>query len=320
LHVPEKRQQPQIPHVVKAYLDALEGLAYDDDRQVSHLVVSRYSLDHPMVEDLLRTGLPDPRTHAAVGIRVMPIERYSELFERAFRLSFWRRQDSPWWPTWSLRDELKLIEERRRSDTAGSAGSELVRSLEERRLCDGPLTDIDRPGDLPRGTRALHRVLPGHRIHWYFRQRRGEVLLLDLPGQTEGSSQIWRRTTIERLRDFGRRTAAVPFGGFVALDIAVRGQSLMGKDLDNLAHAVLVLFEEELCRGRRGTVVAYRVYEAVGGPLGVQVRVVDSGRLQLLAAQLIDASLRETRLERFQSGLESMQAALDAKRSAMRKP
>src|ERR671926_121133 len=45
LHHPHADNQPHIPGVVKAYLDALEGVAYENDRQVSCLTVHRRALD-----------------------------------------------------------------------------------------------------------------------------------------------------------------------------------------------------------------------------------------------------------------------------------
>jgi len=65
IHVPDAPQQPLMPWVVKAYLDALEGIVYDNDRQIEHLVVHRRGVDHPMNGRLRargpgnhRTGLP----------------------------------------------------------------------------------------------------------------------------------------------------------------------------------------------------------------------------------------------------------------------
>lgn len=108
---------------------------------------------------------------------------------------------------------------------------------------------------------------------------------------------------------FAQTRAGLPFRGFVALDIAVRGESLEGKDLDNLAHSILIPLEETLCV-RRGTVLGYRVYTAAGQPEGVQVRIIDHSRLLDLNATLHEIELNPPlmdRLEEWSRGLEERQ-------------
>ena len=41
IQVPDGPQQPLMPSVVKAYLDALQEIVYDDDRQIEHRVSTR---------------------------------------------------------------------------------------------------------------------------------------------------------------------------------------------------------------------------------------------------------------------------------------
>lgn len=283
LHAPTSKNQPHIPRVVKAYLDALEGVAYEHDRQVSCLVVHRRARDHPM----LAGASPHMagQRGASIYAGVLPVARYTELYDRAYR-SMWRnRHLSPWLPEWSLRDETKLRQLRHELKASGVAPNthlvELVRSMEERRLRAGILADIDRPGPLPPVVNALHRILPLPRLHQQLRKRHGAVMLLPLSGQGHGTSKEWKAEVGKILRVFRRERSGLPFNGFVALDVAVRGTSRDGKDLDNLVHGFLIPFEEELCAAR-GTVASYRVYEAVGEPYGVQVRVLDDGRLLML--------------------------------------
>jgi hypothetical protein len=302
LWVPEVGQQPQIPGAIKAYLDALEGIAYRGDRQVAHLVVQRHALDHP----LLHPGYEpdDPRTGASVSVRVIPLERYTAAYDRAFQLTFWRGRDSsPWFPKWSIRDESRLVQARWRQKALGKRSDpgldELVRSLEEERFCDGTLADLDRPGPLPSATRGMRL----DRFHWRLRQRHGAAFLFDLRGQEPGTGAAWKAAVEEKFRMFAQHHPGVPFNGWVALDVAVRGTSLHGKDLDNLANSVLVPFEQGFCE-RRGTVVAYRIYEAAGHPPGVQVRVLDSGRILELQIKLSEARGELTLAERLQSWLD----------------
>jgi hypothetical protein len=67
-------------------------------------------------------------------------------------------------------------------------------------------------------------------------------------------------------------------------------------------HGFLVPFEEQLCVAR-GTVASYRVYEAVGEPAGVQIRVLDDSRLldlEVAMARARTPTRSEQRLERLQ--------------------
>ena len=72
---------------------------------------------------------------------------------------------------------------------------------------------------------------------------------------------------------------------FIALDIAVRGESIDGKDLDNLARLIIPRFEEAFCVAP-GTVACYRTYQAVGTPIGIQVRMLNDTRMLGLEIEL----------------------------------
>ena len=61
-----------MPVVVKAHLDVLEGVAYQDDRQIEHLLVHRRALDHPYMAGF-RPEDPDPEAH--VYVQVQRLER-----------------------------------------------------------------------------------------------------------------------------------------------------------------------------------------------------------------------------------------------------
>lgn len=84
------------------------------------------------------------------------------------------------------------------------------------------------------------------------------MFLLKLRGEGQSTGEAWKREVASALAEFRRIRRGWPFTGFVALDVAVRGQSVDGKDLDNLVHGFLVPFEEQLCVAR-GTVASYRV-------------------------------------------------------------
>jgi len=312
IHAPELPNQPSLAPVAKAYLDGLEGIAYDNDRRVEHLLVRQDPLAHPMMDGY------DPgqnrRVEASVFIEIEPVADYTARYDKAFRMAVLRRGESPWRRTWTLREEVELQNLRRVRDNGPQPPDEhllaQIRHREHKRLLDGVLADIDRPGPLPAATRAVHRLLPVHRIHWNARRKSGAAFLLPLPGQGPGSSQVWTGELNAELARLGSDMPGLPFSGFTGLDIAVRGQSLKGKDLDNLAYSILSPLEETLCV-RRGTVVDYRVYTAHGEPEGVQVRIVDHLRLLGLDIALGTARTHQSFDERLQSWGDRTIARID---------
>jgi hypothetical protein len=175
----------------------------------------------------------------------------------------------------------------------------LLRFAEEQKLRDGFLADFDRPGPLPPTLAAMHRVFGLSGFHRQLRLRSGSMLNFPLRGQEKGNSSSWERARDDILDEFARTRPGLPFQGFVAIDIAVRGESVRGKDLDNLAHLLLVPIEEKLCV-RRGTILSYRAYAAQGGPEGIQVRVMDNSRMLGLEIALSSADLDPSRLVRLE--------------------
>jgi hypothetical protein len=68
----------------------------------------------------------------------------------------------------------------------------------------------------------------------------------------------------------------------LSLDIAAHGSAEGQRDVDNVAHPILALFEELYCGDRRGTVTAYRTYRLAGVSPGVRVQVMPGERLSQL--------------------------------------
>jgi Holliday junction resolvase RusA-like endonuclease len=283
IHVPEGGQQPLMAGVVKAYLDALRGIAYDDDRQIQHLVVHRRGLDHPMMDGY------DPESSGRPGqvlIVVEPLEAHTKLYDRAFRrLIFRGSEHSPFRNEWTSRDELKLLRlkvERRSISDRGHAQAtdDLIAMYEEQRLTSGIFADIDRPGPLAEGTRVASRLIPVHAFQSALRGIAGSRIMLPMRGAGKGSSSVWDREVANRLERHRRHRlmTRAPLRGWVALDIAVRGETIDGMDLDNLARLVITRFENAYCV-RPGTVASYRVYQAVGSPEGVQLRIMSDPRM-----------------------------------------
>jgi Holliday junction resolvase RusA-like endonuclease len=283
IHVPEGGQQPLMPGVVKAYIDALQGIAYDDDRQIEHLVVHRRGLDHPMMDGY---EPKDGGRKGQVYIEIKPLEAYTRLYDRTFRrLIFRGNAQSPFRNNWGVRDETKLLKlKAKRSCMSNGPGAQaadnLIASYEEERLTSGTFADIDRPGPLSDDMRRAFRLFPEHALHSALRGVIGSRLMLPPRGMGKGTSSAWEGEVERRIERHRRHLlmARVPLRSWVALDIAVRGETIDSMDLDNLARLIITHFEKAFCV-REGTVTSYRVYWAVGSPEGVQVRVMSDTRM-----------------------------------------
>jgi Holliday junction resolvase RusA-like endonuclease len=94
LHAVAVEQPSSSPPAVKAYLDLLKGLVYEDDRSVCHLRVARHARDNPLFREAPEDWLfrPDrrmphgPPDGVAVRLRIMPLRVYTADYDRAFRL------------------------------------------------------------------------------------------------------------------------------------------------------------------------------------------------------------------------------------------
>lgn len=93
LHAVGVEQPPASPPAVKAYLDALQGVVYADDRLVHHLRVTRHARDNPyfrsLPEDWLDGPWPriphGPADRVEVRVKVMPLRLYVADYDRVFR-------------------------------------------------------------------------------------------------------------------------------------------------------------------------------------------------------------------------------------------
>lgn len=290
IHAPGRRQQPLMPDVVKAHLDALEGIAYDDDRRVGHLLVHRRAWDHPMLDSLPSapgdnaSEVDNPSVFVTVGL----LEAYTRLYDRMFRHEIFRRRPhSPLRSEWRMADEVRLGF--KKGQARGDSSASFAFDEELRLVGRSMLGDIDRPGPLSVDMRRAFKLFPAHRVQQALRAPLGGTFILPLAGQEPGSSDRWA-IDVEAILERHRRHRGMPkasLTSFVALDIAARGESLNGKDLDNLARGVVDRFESVFCT-RPGTVSCYRVYRAVGTPRGVQVRVMSDARMLALEIAMTD--------------------------------
>jgi hypothetical protein len=311
----DDQQPPQARDVVKAYLDLLGGLAYRDDRQIAHLSVHRSALDHPaMLAGIKRYGLlswPDRALRAPqVLIRVEPVALYTHAFDRARQRAGRAhglddeeaQTPSPWETHWQEQDYIEMEETedelRALGSRANGFGAQVadfyrgkLAELRTRFLLDAYLSPADRPGPLAADTAESLELVPATATHLFHLQWPGGVFHLPLP---EGESRkAWRRTLRAAVEaDAQHWRGFAPTQTRLALDIAIRDSGETTGDIDNIAHDVLVAFEEVYCEGRRGSVVAYRAYRAEGPERDLRVLVVNSAQLDALE-QHIEAAQAE---------------------------
>lgn len=286
---------PQVPTIVKAYLDALEGIVYRDDRAVEHLIVSRW-------------GAGSTATAEKVYLRIEPLSTYvatfDYVFQQAWRVDelhhcFWEDEAPTWAKPFTGHDEseisrLELDLERQDeeddleedelyafepelAERLRTIRQEELASLRIKRVLDQPITFRDRPGKPPDWTSP---ILEGD----------GVVELIDPYDEFEMPGSFWLPSPesdwkLRLPQEMLKRKAYwnlwnSPIKEPIALDIAVQGLPSAGKDLDNMAHAILVPFEEAFGDGCRGLVGAYRVYLRHGPKRGIRVRLLERERME----------------------------------------
>jgi Holliday junction resolvase RusA-like endonuclease len=299
---------------VKRYLDAMSGLVYRDDRQVAHLAVKRLAEDDPRWRD-------DPRERRgkppSVMISVLPLRLYVADFDRAFRLHDSTRPDDEygregqelWANDWSMADDARLDwlrNDEREADACAGAyaemGAELAAKLS--RKFERQRTELEsklilhhrpRPEYRP-GTRDQWKWDPEILEHlgpsfdppiWMERHDMPGEFWLPLPPEVPGHAS-WTETISAEMSNHRARWPLLPdaFNTDLSLDIANLGAGANARDIDNLAHDVLRVFEKLYCRGRRGTVTGYRAYRSPSETPGVRVKVMTGARIQQLSDAL----------------------------------
>jgi Holliday junction resolvase RusA-like endonuclease len=312
----DEPEPPSAPKSVKRYLDALSGIVYADDRQVSHLSVIRFTGDHPIMRRRRARG---SSRRASGGVRVhltvLPVRLYVADYQRFFRLGDDMVHRASSWDLdsdataffedrWNATDDLRLddLRDERREEEAGAGVSawidrELadrlrefrdreIAELEGRLLLDQRPKREDRPGT-PKAEmddEMLARLgLP--KPHDLGPYELPAHFWLPLPPEASGGP-AWEQTVRDEMAMHRSRWRLLPtaFDQPLALDISIQGAGANSRDIDNTAHAVLAAFEEVYCEERRGTVVRYRVYRRAGENPGVRVQVMTDERLRQLDA------------------------------------
>lgn len=172
---------------------------------------------------------------------------------------------------WAHGQEMRMSERRRRVREIKVLLDKLILDQRPRKLDPpGPVSEIDvlswaAVPELLAMTRA-HPITTG-------------VFYLPLPPEASGEL-AWRQTVRTVMTAHQRKVRILerPFDTPLSLDISVRGAGRGRRDLDNIAHDVLIPFEEVFCADRRGTVVSYRAYLADSDEPGVRVMVLADHR------------------------------------------
>src|ERR1019366_4176874 len=141
IFAPTLPSPPAVDTSVKAYLDALSGVLWRDDRQVAHLVVHRVATDGPHRRFRFAGQSPIPQSSALkdalwVSVDALPARVYAEHYDRTLDLrdeveDYYERESGYdrdrateyWHDAWDLNrddDELHDLYQERRDEDAGS--------------------------------------------------------------------------------------------------------------------------------------------------------------------------------------------------------
>ena len=308
---PDVRRPPSAPKSVKRYLDAMKGLVYADDSQVAHLAVQRLAEDDPRWRDSPRQR---PESQPSVAVTVLPLRLYVANYDRAFRLHGKVEDDCDyddrhegrefWTDSWSSNDEMRLdalLEIRRDAESGTDYGlidkgllprlaDHFDRDISELRA-KGILLGRPGPDDRPGARSPSRDPVSPERAARSWGMARYEMpgeFWLPLPPEARGDA-VWSqaiRTAIANHRAHWQLLLPEAFDTDLSLDIAISGAGANARDIDNVAHDVLVAVEELFCRSRRGTVIGYRAYRSLSEAPGVRVRMMIGERIPQLAKAL----------------------------------
>jgi hypothetical protein len=289
-------REPNTPTSVKAYLDCMTGIFYEDDRAVEHLYVRVFSQSKDEAEE-------------KVYIEIEPLKMYIKNFDHAYA-----RLGIPFGGEGHLelerdfeRDELAELEGegvrdgRRGWGVLDAVDPELaqhdreyrsmrISELRLKELLAGHLRPHDRPGASSIG---LSQEEADGSSGWVERELPG-ALWLPLPGVSG-----WRdHVEAELAGHMDRwRIKAVPISYSLGLDLAVQGHRNGGKDLDNLAHVVIGSFRRILGNAEAEPVTSYRVYNRTGPRTGIRAQVVDARLLEVVAREVFESRFKRLEVD-----------------------
>jgi hypothetical protein len=278
----EHAEIPAVHHLVKGYLDPLEGPVFRNDRQVAHLVAACWKPPAPYGDK----GREHENTVYITVERwadcVRRFDLWQELSEHPqFRLA--GRDDETDDPRYRVPGDFANTE--RMLDSLGIEGEprEQWRRLQRIEFQNGLLagahiTRFDRPGGAPK---PLAQV-----AHFWKRQAHPLLFSLDLRGlPARGESKEFRTHVREQVRAVGERWG--PWGRFIVpveLDIQVPDEpGVRPTDLDNIVRAYIApALAGELLQEPDGYIHGYRIYRVrrAAGDRAIGVRIMPEGAIQ----------------------------------------
>ena len=241
------RSAPAIHNLVKFYLDELRGVAFVDDRQISHLTAGFF-----------RAGalLPDPTTTSDVCIAIERLVHYNRRFDLCFEL-FDRygereRESSEHALDFEEIDESLLAtfpEETRRQMKKIQRNN-----VQERLLSHSKLGCYDRPG--------VHRYMR-NLVPTYEDLRKSHPLVIELGElpQRPGDSARYKAGIRTQIQQFKKNHKIFePIGVPLDMDVRVGSHTLAAqKDLDNIMRDITPIVAGELF-GSGSFLNEYRIY------------------------------------------------------------
>jgi Holliday junction resolvase RusA-like endonuclease len=241
---------PAIPNLVKFYLDVLAGVAFVDDRQISHLTAA-------FARGILCSPCPSGTTESEVSITIERLVDYNRRFDLCFQSDF--EEDAEQTP------ELHEIE----SSPLDKSLLEIfpeetryqIRKLERDRiqkclLSHSKLGRYDRPG--------VHRTIrAANLMPTYEELRKSHPLIIDLGNlpQRHGESALYKAEILARIQQFKRSNKPLDrIGVPLDLDVRVGSDTLaVHKDLDNIMCDIMPILTQELFE-KASLLFEYRIY------------------------------------------------------------
>jgi hypothetical protein len=231
------RSAPAIHNLVKFYLDLLKGVAFVDDRQISHLTAV-------FARGILCSPRPDGAIESEVSISIERLVDYNRRFDLCFASGFegdTKREPDSSGIEYSPLDKslLATFPEETRLQI-----KKLERdNVQKRLLSHSKLGRYDRPG--------VHRTIrAANLMPTYEELRKYHPLVIDLGNlpQRRGESAPYKAEILTRIQQFKRSNKLLDRIG-VPLDLDVRvGSDTLGaqKDLDNIMFDVMPIVGQEL--------------------------------------------------------------------------
>jgi hypothetical protein len=246
----DDRSAPAIHNLVKFYLDELRGVAFADDRQISHLTAG-------LCPQTLGSPCRDAAARSEVVITIERLVDYNCRFDLCFESGFEDRAERQ-------RDSDEMLDSSLDKSLLDSFPEETRRlmkklerdKLQRRLLSHSKLGSYDRPG--------VHRTIRAvNLVPTYEELRKLHPLVIDLGNlpQRPGDYARYQAEILTRIQQFKESYKLFErIGVPLDLDVRVGSNTLAAhKDLDNIMCDIMPIVEQELFEPG-SYVVEYRIY------------------------------------------------------------